>query len=76
MITEVELWFGRGERQYFPIHKLLYFLVIEDLKLHPLINAFSGKDDTSFLFSVGKTTMLKAKNKLDCSPLKVGGDYR
>ena len=23
MITEVELWFGRGEKQYFPKHKLL-----------------------------------------------------
>ena len=46
--------------------------MIEDLKLHPLIHAFSGKVETSFLFSVGKTTMLKARKKIDCLPLKIG----
>ena len=72
MITEVELWFWRREKQYFSIHKLSLFLGIEDLKLHPLIHAFSGKDATIILFSVWKTTMLKARKKIDCLPLKMG----
>ena len=70
MFPGIEIWMWREDKAYFPIHKLAKKLVSTIAsKLQPFLHAFSGKDDTSFLYGVGKTKFLNASNTVDCSCL-------
>lgn len=64
---EIRVW--REESQYFPVHLLAKNLGASDCRLQPLLHAFSGKDDVSSLYGVGKATFHKARKRVDCSAL-------
>ena len=41
---------------------------------HPFLHAFSGKDDTNFIYDIGKTKVLKIRHQLNCKSLAPYGD--
>lgn len=74
LLKDVELWVKKSPDHWVPVHDLASRLGPEDCKLQPFIYAFSGKDDTNFIYGIGKTKMLKCPHQLDCETIASYGE--
>jgi len=74
LLKDVELWVKKSPDHWVPVHDLASRLGPEDCKLQPFIYAFSGKDNTNFIYGIGKTKMLKCRHQLDCETIASYGE--
>ena len=74
LLKGVELWMRKSANHWVPVHDLVSRLSPEDCKLQPFIYAFSGKDDTNFIYGIGKTKMLKCRHQVDCQTIASYGE--
>ena len=58
----------KHENTYLPIHEIAHCLGEEKCASLPFFHAISGKDDTSFIFGLGKKKMWKVFSKLNIQP--------
>lgn len=66
-----ELWVRTDIDMFIPIHQIAASLGKEKCMLLPYFHAFSGKDDTSFIYGLGKKKLWKALTHIDTKPLEV-----
>lgn len=64
-----ELWVRTDSNVYLPIHEIADKLGSVDCAFLPFFHALTGKDDTSFIYGLGKKKMWKAHKSIDCSSL-------
>ena len=74
LLKDVELWVKKSSDHWIPVHDLASRLGPEDCTLQPFIYAFSGKDDTNFIYGIGKTKMLKCRHQVDCQAIASYGE--
>ena len=74
LMKEVEIWIRKFTAQLIPVHELATKFGLNDCRLHPFLYAFSGKDDASFFYGIGKSKVLKQHQKLDCTILAHYGE--
>ena len=71
LLKNIELWVKKSVDHWVPVHELANQLGPDDCKLQPFVYAFSGKDDTNFIYGIGKTKMLKCRHQLDCEAPRI-----
>lgn len=64
-----EMWVKTEAGSYLPIHKIVKALGDKECCVLPFLHALSGKDDTSFIYNLGKKVMWKAHKSVDCTLL-------
>jgi len=74
LLKDTEIWVQKDSNQFIPIHEIAGALGPGHCNLQPFLHAFSGKDDTCFLYGIGKAKFQKASRELDCSILESYGD--
>lgn len=55
--SEIELWARKSSDQRVPVHELAMLLGPDDCKLQLHIYSLSDKDDSCFLYGIGKTNI-------------------
>ena len=65
-----ELWVRTGINTLIPIHMIAVSLGQEKCMLLPYFHAMSGKDDTSFIYRMGKKKLWKSLPLIDTRPLQ------
>ena len=63
------MWVKTEAGSYLPIHKIVKALGDQECCVLPFLHALSGKDDTSFIYNLGKRVMWKAHKSVDCALL-------
>lgn len=63
-----ELWIKTNKDKYLPIHEIARKLGVQKCTSLPFFHAISGKDDTSFIFGLGKKKMWKVFSKISMHP--------
>ncbi len=71
---DVEVWVKRETSEYVPVHELSQSLGPRYCRLLPFVHAFSGKDDVSSLYGIGKCKMLKLADNVDTAALASIGE--
>lgn len=74
LLKDVELWVKKSADHWVPVHELAKHLGPDDCRLQPFLHAFSGKDDTNFIYGIGKTKILKCRHHLDCDVISSYGE--
>ena len=72
LLKDVQLWIQKADNCWIPIQEVAAVLGTDYCKLQPFLYAFSGKDDSCSLFSVGKSKIFNVRHGLNTEVL---GEY-